>query len=163
MHKTLHLLLENSKKFSGDYSAATQLPALFCQLVLWAETLFIPSFWSKQVGYSCTGHSVAIPHPHTLIAIPRDYEAEFFTGRIPFLSPKQQHQSTEDYRKLHSWRILRIRRNWRMEIKQQAYVISEVCSHWFHAGGSPTNSPSVNPTWHLCWKPVGLDISFISS
>jgi len=31
----------------------------------------------------------------TLIAIPRGFEAEVFTGWMPFLSPKQQHQNTE--------------------------------------------------------------------
>lgn len=41
------------------------------------------------------------------------------------------------------------------------YLICDVSSHWFQAAGMPTKFPVTgsSPTWTLCLKSVGLDIS----
>jgi len=55
-----------------------------------------------------TGQNSSYPHdthmilqpvllPLTLTSIPGDFEAELFTGRLPFLLPTQQLESTEDF------------------------------------------------------------------
>ena len=46
-----------------------------------------------------------------------------------------------------------------------SYLMFDACSHMFQAGGSPTNWPVLcsKPTCHSCLKPVGAEISLMSS
>ena len=66
-----------------------------CPLILnipsYRPKLFI-TFSSSQLWLP-TGHFG--PHPLALTVISRGFEAEVFTGQMPFLSLNQQHQNTE--------------------------------------------------------------------
>jgi len=89
----------------------------------------------------------------TQSTVPVLNKASWFGVLLLFFQKIPELKHMKDYKK-----------NKQAEITQQTYVIWEYCSHWFHAGGRPTNSPLSlsNPTWKLCWKPSGSLICMIS-
>ena len=67
-----------------------------CPLDSQSPVIRILSILTRQIKTLHTHMAIwAVPHPLTLTAIPRDFKAGVFTGRMPFLSPNQQRQSTE--------------------------------------------------------------------
>ena len=71
------------------------LTALFPGLPRWAGTRKVKPIWIllKQETVSGSGFSWAICSRQ--ITMPEPHHSVFFTGRMPFLPPNQQHQSTE--------------------------------------------------------------------
>ena len=80
--------------------AHTRLTALFPGLAGWAGTRKVKPIWIllKQETVSGTGISWAIcksaPRSRQ-ITMPAPHHSIFFTGRMPFLPPNQQRQSSE--------------------------------------------------------------------
>jgi len=78
----------------------TRLTALFPGLPRWAGTRKVTPIWIlvKQETVSGSGISWAVcksaPHSRQ-ITMPAPHHSVFFTGRMPFLPPNQQRQSTE--------------------------------------------------------------------
>ena len=89
--------------FKNQYTTLlhyTRLTALFPGLPRWATTRKVKPIWIllKQETVSGSGISWSIckSAPHTRqITTPAPHHSVFFTGRMPFLSPNQQRQSTE--------------------------------------------------------------------
>ena len=77
----------------------TRLTALFPGLPGWAGTRKVKPIWIllKQETVSGSGISWAICKSAARSRQPRQHPTtQFFTCRMPFLSPNQQHQSAED-------------------------------------------------------------------
>ena len=89
--------------FNGPFSGTTLCPGL----PSWASTRKVKpiGILLKQETVSGSGVSWAIcksaPHSRQ-ITTPAPHQSVFFTGRIPFLPPNQQRQSTEG-RLHHTW------------------------------------------------------------
>ena len=81
----------------------TRLTTLCSGLPRWAGTRKVEPIWIllKEETVSGSGISWAIcksvPRPRQ-ITTPAPHHSVFFTGRMPFLPPNQQHQSTEGMR-----------------------------------------------------------------
>jgi len=84
----------------GNIHAHTRLTALFPGLPRWAGTRQVKPVWIllKQETVSSSGISWAICKSAfrcRQITMPAPHHSVFFTGRMPFLPPNQQRQSTE--------------------------------------------------------------------
>jgi len=85
---------------TGTTHTHTHLTALFPGLPRWAGTRKVEPIWIllQQETVSGSGISWArcksAPHSRQ-ITMPAPHSSVFFTGRMPFLPPNQQHQSTE--------------------------------------------------------------------
>ena len=91
--KTIQLLILNTH---------TRLTALFPGLPRWAGTRKVKPIWIllKQETVSGSGISWAVGLCKSApcsrqTTTPASHHSVFFTGRMPFLPPNQQHQSTE--------------------------------------------------------------------
>ena len=89
-------------KLTSHYTTNThtRLTALFPGLPRWAGTRKVKPIWIflKQEIVSGSGISWAIcksARHSRQITTPAPYHSVFFTGRMPFLPPNQQRQSTE--------------------------------------------------------------------
>ena len=96
-----HILSYNNWSHTHTH---TRLMALFPGLPRWAGTRKAKPIWIllKQETVSGSGISWNIcksaPRPRQ-ITMPAPHHSSFFTGRMPFLPPNQQRQSTEGNRK----------------------------------------------------------------
>ena len=82
----------------------SRLTALFPRLPRWAGTRKVKPVWIllKQETVSGNGISWAVCKSAPCsrqITMPAPHHSVFFTDRMPFLSPNQQHQSTEGIKK----------------------------------------------------------------
>ena len=92
--------LENNLKETHPHTH-THLTALFPGLHGWASTRKVKPIWIllKQETVSGSGISwdICKSAPRSrLITMPAPHHSSFFTGRMPFLSPNQQCQRTEN-------------------------------------------------------------------
>ena len=85
---------------SNSHNTHTRLTALFPGLPGWAGTRKVKPIWIllKQEPVSGSAISWAYASLHLApdrIPTPATHHSVFFTGRMPFLPPNQQRQSTE--------------------------------------------------------------------
>jgi len=139
----------------------TRLTALFPELPRWAGTRKVKPVWIllKQETVSGSGISWAICKSAPRSRQPcQQPTTQFFTGRMPFLPPNQQRQSTEGIRPFTWWAKHRVQLLFPLHILWATRGIVFHLSIHRCMRACPSTSSSMNITWTFdflfCLLPV---------